>query len=89
MDTERGIVNSRLTKCEMIQYSVRKKIMAALSSNHSMRWSLKVTMPHGTIPTRYFSIPLLSLTNYVALRSRGPHLSTSVPRAFPPGSSRV
>jgi hypothetical protein len=40
-----GIVNLRLTKYEIIQYRVFKKIMTAICCRHVRLRSIKVTMP--------------------------------------------
>src|SRR5262245_34123960 len=40
-----GIVNLRLTKCEMIQYRVFKKIMTAICYSHVRLRTIKLTMP--------------------------------------------
>lgn len=33
-DNRRGIVNLKLTKCEMVQYRVRNRIMTAICCSH-------------------------------------------------------
>ena len=41
----RGIVNLRLTECEVIQYRAFKKIMTAICCSHVRLGSIKLTMP--------------------------------------------